>query len=350
GTRIEKPRARFATARPMRPPPPMSPIVLPQTNAPSRRIDCAPGNTPLRSRRSPSTTRRTTASSSPKCRSAVASVTTGGMTVTGMRRAVAAATSMSDGVIFIDATARRPALAAMTSPSTRSCSRQNRISCLRTAAQSSSLVSVCVASGFQSTSAMLRSRSVALRAIGCVMNTLGRMEIRRAVSAHPAHDSGDAVDRDLHAIGNAPGSIEYAQHHGNAPLARERCEVRGAAAELGHYARHAREHGAERGSCDPRHQDITVRDAGKLAFAVHHARASRAPAYACRMPAEPRMAQPYFIGYSRRLDVQRPRLEQLESGIILRPLDFHRRAHDVLDLSQQPTQLDGLRRIQARLR
>jgi hypothetical protein len=59
--------------------------------------------------------RRATASSRPKCRSAVASVTIGGTTVTGMRRAVAAATSISDGVIFIEATARRFALAAMTS-------------------------------------------------------------------------------------------------------------------------------------------------------------------------------------------------------------------------------------------
>ena len=39
--------------------------------------------------------------------SAVASVTIGAITVTGMRRAVAAATSMSEGVIFIEAIARR---------------------------------------------------------------------------------------------------------------------------------------------------------------------------------------------------------------------------------------------------
>ena len=51
--------------------------------------------------------RRATASISPNVRSAVASVTIGGITVTGMRRAVASATSMSEGVIFIDAMARR---------------------------------------------------------------------------------------------------------------------------------------------------------------------------------------------------------------------------------------------------
>ncbi len=47
--------------------------------------------------------RRATASISPKLRSAVASVVTGGTTVTGMRRAVAAATSTFDGEIDCDA-------------------------------------------------------------------------------------------------------------------------------------------------------------------------------------------------------------------------------------------------------
>ena len=61
------------------------------------------------------------------------------------------------------------------------------------------------------------------------------------------------------------------------------------------------------------------------------------------------MAQPYFVGDARRLDVQRPRLQQLESGLVACPLDFHRDAHDVLDLPQQSTQLGGLRRVQARL-
>ena len=47
--------------------------------------------------------RRATASISPKLRSAVASVVTGGTTVTGMRRAVASATSTFDGEIDCDA-------------------------------------------------------------------------------------------------------------------------------------------------------------------------------------------------------------------------------------------------------
>ena len=56
------------------PPPPIRPMVLPQTNEPSRWRDCPPGNLPARTRRSPSTMRRATASISPKVRSAVASV------------------------------------------------------------------------------------------------------------------------------------------------------------------------------------------------------------------------------------------------------------------------------------
>src|SRR5450631_2104395 len=182
------------------------------------------------------------------------------MTVTGMRRAVAAATSISDGVIFIEATARRFALAAMTSPSTRSCSRQNRISCSRTAAHSSSLVMMCAASGFHSTAATLRSRSIALRATGCVMKTRGRMGIRDAASTHPAHDSGDAIDGDLHPVGDTLSGIEHAQDHRDAALARERSEVRRTATELGHHAGYAREHLAQCGTSDPRYQDVTWRD------------------------------------------------------------------------------------------
>src|SRR5438552_5820946 len=333
----------------MRPPPPMSPTVLPQTNAPSRCIDCPPGNAPARTRRSPSTTRRATASRSPKCRSAVASLTMGGTTVTGIRRAVAAATSISEGVIFIEAIARRLALAAMTSQSTRSCSRQNRISCSRTAARSSSWVMMCTASGFHSTSATLRKRSIALFATGCVMNTRGRIEIRWGASAHPANDPSDAVDSDLRSIRNALCGIEHAQDHRDAALSGERSEVRRTATELRHHAGYARQYLTQCRAGDPRHQDIARCDAGELAFAVDHAGAAGSPAYACRMPVEPRVAQPDFVGDRRRFQVQRPRLEQLEPHIVQRPFDFHRHAQNVLDLPEQLAKLHRLRAVEARL-
>src|SRR6266704_1556023 len=70
----------------MRPPPPTSPIVLPHTPAPIRCIDCAPGKMPSRTSLSPSTTRRAAARRIAKCRSAVASVTIGGTTVTAIRQ------------------------------------------------------------------------------------------------------------------------------------------------------------------------------------------------------------------------------------------------------------------------
>src|SRR5580692_8291942 len=96
---MEKPWARRATALPIRPPPPMRPMVLPQTYEPIRCADWPPGNLAARTIRSPSIMRRATASIRPKVRSAVASVVSGAVTVTGMRRAVAVATSMLDGAI-----------------------------------------------------------------------------------------------------------------------------------------------------------------------------------------------------------------------------------------------------------
>ena len=126
---MEKPCARRATAWPMSPPPPTKPMVFPQTKEPSRWLDWPPGNFPARTSRSPSMIRRATASISPKVRSAVASVVTGGTTVTGSRCAVAAATSMFEGEMDCAATSRSFGLAAITSRSMRSwCWRTSSIS------------------------------------------------------------------------------------------------------------------------------------------------------------------------------------------------------------------------------
>ena len=94
-TFIWKPRARRATAVPMRPPPPIKPKVLPKTPPPRRWFDCPPGNTPRRTSLSPSMMRRATAIIRPKQRSAVASVTRGGAVVTTTPRRVASSISMS---------------------------------------------------------------------------------------------------------------------------------------------------------------------------------------------------------------------------------------------------------------
>ena len=84
------------------------------------------------------------------------------------------------------------------------------------------------------TVAISRSRSSALAAIGCVTKTRGFGR-----SPQPPHDAGDAVDRALRAVGNGAGGVEHAEHHRDAALARERGQMRGRAAELGHHARHA---------------------------------------------------------------------------------------------------------------
>src|SRR5919108_568094 len=119
------PLARRATASPMAPSPTI-PKVLPLTSPPTKWFDWLPGKIPERSARSPSTILRATANRSAQLRSAVASVTKGGIVVTGMRRDVAAATSTPAGVIAIEAISLRSGLALIISASTRSCSRHTR--------------------------------------------------------------------------------------------------------------------------------------------------------------------------------------------------------------------------------
>ena len=77
-------------------------------------VDCAPGKRPLWTRRSASTMRRATISMSPKVRSAAASATIGGTTVTGIFRFVAAATSIFSGVMDCEAIIRSFGFAAIT--------------------------------------------------------------------------------------------------------------------------------------------------------------------------------------------------------------------------------------------
>ena len=70
--------------------------------------------------------RRAAAIIRPKWMSAVASVTIGGTTVTGMPRLVASATSILSGVIDIEQTARNFGLAASTARSILSCKQRHQ--------------------------------------------------------------------------------------------------------------------------------------------------------------------------------------------------------------------------------
>src|ERR1019366_9557672 len=82
-------------------------------------------------------------------------------------------------------------------------------------------------------------------------------------------------------------------------------------------------------SAGPRHsghQDIAWPDAGELALAIHHHGAAGTPADPSRMAAETRMLQPDVIRHQGGLQVQGAGLQQLEAGIVERPLDLHRHA------------------------
>ena len=90
---MSKPRARRATARPMRPIPKM-PRRFPVTCTPSIIVECQPTHSPARTIRSPSAPRRAAPSRQSIATSAVASLRTSGVLVTTMPRAFAASTAM----------------------------------------------------------------------------------------------------------------------------------------------------------------------------------------------------------------------------------------------------------------
>src|SRR5712691_8871949 len=124
--------------------------------------------------------------------------------------------------------------------------------------------------------------------------------------------------------------------------------MRGAAAEFRHDARDLREHVAERRSGDLGHQDVSRADPGKLALAVHDAGPTGAPADARGMSAEPRVAQPDLVRHVRRLELQRPSLEQFRSLLVDRPFDLDGGAEHVLRLAQHAAEGDGLTGLETR--
>ena len=106
---MPKPRARRATAPPIRPSP-MMPRVAPWTSWPSSWSGFHPSQRPRRTSASPSTTRRAAASRSANARSAVVSVSTSGVLVTTTSRAAAAVevdVVVADGVVGHRAQFRR---------------------------------------------------------------------------------------------------------------------------------------------------------------------------------------------------------------------------------------------------
>ena len=112
----------------------------------------------------------------------------------------------------------------------------------------------------------------------------------------------------------------------------------------------AREDVTERRPGHSRHQHVAGRDAPDLALAVDHHGASGAPADARRMAVEPRVLQPDLVGHVRRLQVQRPRLQQLEPVIVDRPFDLDRQAEHILGLQHHAGRVcETSARVEARL-
>src|SRR5207248_795517 len=135
-------------------------------------------------------------------------------------------------------------------------------------------------------------------------NLAGRLPTSSAVpprSAHPAYDTGDAVHRDLRAVGNAERRIFHAEHHRHAAFAREGGEMCRAAATSGPPARHAWQDVTEGRPRHTRHQHIARRHARQLALAIDDDRAPGRPADTGRMAIETRVLQPDLVGHLRRL-------------------------------------------------
>src|SRR5207248_1640655 len=191
------------------------PMVLPCTPAPAKCIDCEPGKVPLRSAASASTTRRATASRSAKCRSAVASVTIGGIVVTAILRALAAARSTVAGTMDMLAMRRKRVAAARTPASTASCMRCRNTSARPRPSISSGRGKMRLASSPASTSASLRNRSSAEAGIGCetktrALSVVGMSQPQELSRRLAAEDGGAVLARELARRGERTPRIEAA--------------------------------------------------------------------------------------------------------------------------------------------
>ena len=117
----------------------------------------------------------------------------------------------------------------------------------------------------------------------------------------------------------------------------------GAAAQLRHDSGDALQDLRERRPGHAGHEHVAGSDANQLAFAVHHAGAAGGPAYAGRLAVDARMPAPLLVDYRCRLEIERPCLQQLESGLVHRPFDLDRHAHYRLGPLHEPAELRRLR-------
>jgi len=121
-----------------------------------------------------------------------------------------------------------------------------------------------------------------------------------------------------------------------------------AAAELCDDAGDTRQNGRQRRAGDLRDEDVAELDVLEVVLVEHDARGARRPAHTRRLTCEAGMPEPHFVGRVSRLDVKRPRLEDMEAALVLRPLDLDGPADVGLDSRHEPPELRNLRRRQTR--
>src|SRR5438034_6144764 len=114
-------------------------------------------------------------------------------------------------------------------------------------------------------------------------------------STDPADDARDAVDGDRGPFGDPPGRTTGAEHRRNGALPRQRRQVRGAAAELGHDARRAGKHRGERRARDLCDDDAPRDHTLEVALVQDQTRRARAPANARRLTGQRRVATPSVV-------------------------------------------------------
>ena len=267
--------------------------------------------------RSPSIIRRATASIRPNVISAVASVVTGGTTVTGIRRASLPHVDVRGR----DRLCRDPAqlgLAAITSRSIRSCSRQNRMSHFFTAAISCVLAMMRLASGLTLT---VRPPQAIDRALG---DRLGDKDAR---TRHAIHRTMPATPSTATCEPSGCGAWRRARR------APSECRARAPATRGARSSRRARRPRRRRAAAHGRaparprgDQHVARRDARQLALAAHDHGAAGAPADAGRMAVEAGMLQPDLVRHRDRLDVSGRACKSLKPTVVERPFDLDRPA------------------------
>jgi len=164
----------------------------------------------------------------------------------------------------------------------------------------------------------------------------------------PAHGARHAVDRDDRPLGNPPGRVADTEHRRNTSLAREGGQVRRATPELRDDTGDTRQHGRQRRTGDLRDEDVAELDVLEIVLVEHDARRARRPAHTRRLTRETGMPEPHFVGRVLGLDVERPRLKDVEAALVLRPLDLDGPADEGLDSRDEPPELHHLRRRQTR--